>query len=80
VLVYFVLRAGHRVTLADGLQSPSENLIHAVDFINRSLLYAFLIAGVISAVTLIVKIAQLARSSRRAAPSAGAWSAGKERT
>ena len=80
VLVAFLLRDGPWVALADGVGTPSENLLRVVEITNRAILYSFLIAGVISAVTMVIKVVRLASDSRRSAPSAEAWSARKERS
>ena len=78
VLVCFLLQARSWVAAADGTTS-SKNLLRVVDITNRAILYSFLIAGAISAVTLVIKVARLVRSLRHSAPSAAVWSAGKER-
>ena len=80
VMVYFLLRADAWVALADGVGTPGPGLIRTVGIINQSIRVSWLITGVISVVTLIVKVAKLAQTSRRPAPPAGAWSTGRERT
>jgi hypothetical protein len=67
-LVYFLLRLGPWVALADGLRTPSQNLLRVVEIINRSILYALLATAVISAMTLRIKIFRLLRRSRPSAP------------
>jgi len=80
VMVFFLLRADAWVALADGVGTPGPGLIRTVDLINQSVRVSLLISGVISVVTLIIKVARLARASRRPAPPAGAWSTARERT
>jgi hypothetical protein len=60
VIVFFLLRGGHWVAVADTVNGYAR----AVGVVNQAFFYGLLIAGVISAVQLLIRIGQLIRGER----------------
>ena len=72
MLLYFALKAGTWVTLADGV--PANRVAgysRAVDLVNQSIFYALLVGGLVSLVQVVLKIARLIRRQRNTPPLSG---------
>jgi hypothetical protein len=72
VVLYFLLKAGNLVTLADGVDgSRIAGFSRAVDLVNRGIFYGLLVGGLISLVQVALKIARLIRGQRNTTPVPG---------
>jgi hypothetical protein len=65
VVLYFLLKAGSWVTLADGVAgSHIAGYTRAIDLVNQGIFYGLLVGGLISVVQVVLKIARLIRGQR----------------
>ena len=75
-VVYFLIKASSWVMTAD---SATGEYASAVGIVNQSIYYALLIAGIFSAVMLVVRVTRLIRRLRGQAAAAGVDAPAKER-
>jgi hypothetical protein len=70
--LYFLLKAGNLVALADGVPaSRIAGYSRAVDLLNQSIFYGLLVGGLLSFVQVVLKIARLIRGQRNTPPLPG---------
>jgi hypothetical protein len=72
VVLYFLLKAGNLVILADGVAgSHVAGYSRAINLVNQGIFYGLQVAGLISLVQVVLKIAHLIRGQRNMPPLPG---------
>jgi len=74
VVAYFLIRAGSWVVAGGSAAEHAEDYARTVEIVNQCIYYSLVLAAVLSAVMLVIRVAALLRPSRGQAgsPSAGA--------
>jgi len=64
VLVYFLIRAGSWVTVADSGANGAVNNARTVEIVNQCFLYSLVATAVFSAVMIVIRVTRLIRQPR----------------
>jgi hypothetical protein len=77
-VVYFLIKAGSWVTLADSLERAGGNSARTLEIINQCFFYLLVAAAIFSAAMLVLRITQLIRQPRGQSRSGNVGATAKE--
>jgi hypothetical protein len=77
-IVYFLIKAGSWVTMADSVESAGGNSARTLEIINQCFFYLLVAAAIWSVATLVLRITQLIRQPRRQSGSGNVGATAKE--